>query len=77
MEAFAGALTSYLTMPGIFEQGFLIRVPEAPDYSCACRAPRERKRSSTSQTVMRSYQQMLGIWKDADADFIPALHGSS
>jgi hypothetical protein len=28
-------------------------------------------------TVMPSYQQVLGIWKNADADFIPALHGSS
>jgi hypothetical protein len=58
MEAFAGALTSYLTIPRI----------TAKHFSCTARAQAQFDKPA----ARRSHRQLLEICKNANADFIPA-----
>ena len=63
--------------PGIRYRGLALQegpvgTAQAPDYTlCLLGTARAQARFDKS-AAMRSYQQLLEIWKNADADFIPA-----
>ena len=64
--------------PGIRNRGLALQegpvgTAQAPDFTvCLLGTARERKRTSTRWQRCGATKQALEIWKNADADFIPA-----
>jgi len=46
--------------------------PQAPDYTLCLLGTARAQAQFDTPAAMRSYQRLLEIWKNADADFVPA-----
>jgi eukaryotic-like serine/threonine-protein kinase len=63
--------------PGVRYRGLVLQegpvgTEQAPDYPLCLLDTARAQAHFDKAAAMRSYQQLLDIWKDADADFIPA-----
>jgi serine/threonine protein kinase/Flp pilus assembly protein TadD len=63
--------------PGVKYRGLSLQQaslanPQAPDYTLCLLGTARAQSHVDKAAAIRSYQQLLDIWKDADSDFIPA-----
>jgi hypothetical protein len=54
----------------VLEEGH-IGNPQGPDYTLCLLGTARAQSHFDKAAAIRSYQQLLDIWKNADADFIP------
>jgi eukaryotic-like serine/threonine-protein kinase len=63
--------------PGIRYRGLVLQegpvgTPQAPDYALCLLDTARAQATFDKAAAIRSYDQLLGIWKNAEADFVPA-----
>ena len=57
---------------GLALQEGVVGSPQAPDYALCLLGTARAQSHFDKTTAIRSYQQLLDIWKNADPDFLPA-----
>jgi serine/threonine protein kinase/Flp pilus assembly protein TadD len=77
---FQQALTDFA--PGVRYRGLVLQQgtisnPQAPDYSLSLLGTARAQSHFDKPAAIRSYQQLLDLWKNADTDFTPAQEARS